>query len=391
MRNTDIELSNNLSKKLKSPDSKPTSAEERVRRLLAEADIAINGNRPWDIQVKDARFYQIAFDGSLAIGEAYMDGFWDCEQLDQLVYRFRRANLEEKFSIGADGFQVIKAKLINLQSRTRSYDVGYRVYDATPDVFELTLDSRRVYSCAYWKTASTLEEAQVAKLDLSCRKLGLRPGMKVLDIGCGWSSFVKYAAETYGAEVVGITVSKEQAAYGQKLCHGLPAEIRFQDYREVQGSFDRIFSAGMFEHVGYKNYRCFFEIARKCLKDDGLFLLHTIGGNESLKAIDPWIDKYVFPNSLMPSCQQISAAIQDLFVMEDWHNFGPDYDKTLMAWFMNFDRNWPKLRGKYDERFYRMWKFYLLSCAGLFRSRKNHLWHIVLSKYGVAGGYESIR
>jgi cyclopropane-fatty-acyl-phospholipid synthase len=367
------------------------STRERISALLSNADIRLDGSRPWDIRVNDARFFQVAFGGSLAIGEAYMDGWWDCDRLDELVYRFRRANLEEKFKIGADGFQVIKAKLINLQNRSRSYKVGDRVYDITADVFKNTLDSRMVYSCAYWKEASNLEEAQVAKLDLACRKLQLRPGMTVLDIGCGWSSFVKYAAEEYQVNVVGITVSREQVAYGQKLCSGLPVEIRYQDYRELTGNFDRVFSAGMFEHVGYKNYRCFFETVRRCLKDDGLFLLHTIGGNESLKAVDPWINKYIFPNCLMPSCQQIAAAIEDLFVMEDWHNFGADYDKTLMAWFMNFDRNWPKLREKYSERFYRMWKFYLLSCAGLFRSRKNHLWHIVLSKYGVPGGYESIR
>lgn len=367
------------------------STRERLRELLSAADIEIDGTRPWDIRVNDPRFFQVAFGGSLAVGEAYMAGWWDCERLDDLVYRFRMANLEDKFKIGADGFQVIKAKLINLQNRSRAYSVGDKVYDITADVFEATLDSRRVYSCAYWKNASNLEEAQVAKLDLACRKMQLRPGMTVLDVGCGWSSFVKYAAEEYKVNVVGITVSREQQAYGQKICAGLPVEIRYQDYREVTGDFDRVFSAGMFEHVGYKNYRIFFETVRRCLKDDGLFLLHTIGGNESLKAVDPWIDKYIFPNCLMPSARQIAEAIEGLFVMEDWHNFGAYYDKTLMAWFENFDRNWPKLRGKYDERFYRMWKFYLLTCAAMFRARKDHLWHIVLSKYGVPGVYESIR
>lgn len=368
-----------------------SSSRERLGELLASADIGLDGIRPWDVRVNDQRFYEMAFGGSLAVGEAYMDGLWDCDRLDELVYRFRRANLEDKFKLGADGMQVIKAKLINLQNRTRSYGVGARVYDITPDVFECMLDSRKVYSCAYWKDAANLEEAQAAKLDLACRKLQLRPGMTVLDVGCGWSSFVRYAAEEYGVNVVGISVSREQVAYGQRLCAGLPVEVRYQDYRELTGSFDRVFSAGMFEHVGYKNYRRFFETVRHCLKDDGLFLLHTVGGNESLKAVDPWIDKYIFPNSLMPSCRQIAEATEDLFVMEDWHNFGADYDKTLMAWFENFDRNWPKLRDQYDERFYRMWKFYLLTCAGLFRSRKNHLWHIVFSKHGVPGGYKSIR
>ena len=367
------------------------ASKERIRELLSLADIALDGTRPWDIRVKDARFYGCAFAGSLAVGEAYMDGWWDCDQLDELVFRFRRANLEENFKVGSDSFHVLKAVVLNLQNRSRSRQVGAQVYDITPDVFEYTLDSRRVYSCGYWKNASTLEEAQVAKLDLACRKLQLKPGMRVLDIGCGWGGFVKHAAEHYNVEVVGITVSKEQMAYGQKICAGLNVEIRLQDYRDLTGEFDAIHSAGMFEHVGYKNYRDFFKTVSRCLKTNGLFLLHTIGGNESLKSVDPWIDKYIFPRSLMPSCKQISSAMEGLFVMEDWHNFGPDYDKTLMAWFENFDRNWPKLEKKYGERFYRMWKFYLLTCAGLFRSRKNHLWQIVLSKHGLVGGYGSIR
>jgi len=382
------------------PSTRPTprpaardrrSSRARLTELLAHADIVIDGDRPWDPKVNDERFFDIAFAGSLAIGEAYMDGLWDCDQLDELVCRFRHASLDEQFRIGADGWRVLKAKLRNRQSQSRSYHMGHRVYDGAIDLFEATLDPRMVYSCAYWKNATTLAEAQEAKLDLACRKLGLRPGMRVLDVGCGWGSFVHYAAEKYGVEVTGVTVSREQMEYGQKRCKGLPVEIRFQDYRDVTGSFDRVFSAGMFEHVGPRNHRRYFETVHRVLKSDGLFLLHTVGGNRSLPSVDAWIDKYIFPDSVMPSASQITRAVEQLFVTEDWHNFGPDYAKTLVAWFENFDRNWPELRSRYDERFYRMWKFYLLACAGTFRARINHLWHFVFSKKGIVGGYEAVR
>jgi cyclopropane-fatty-acyl-phospholipid synthase len=380
-----------------SPPRSPTtsrdrrSARARLEALLAHADVKLNGDRPWDPQINDERFFDIAFAGSLAIGEAYMDGLWDCEQLEELVCRFRHASLDQRLQIGADGWRALKARLRNRQSPSRAYHMGRRVYDGAIDLFEATLDPRMVYSCAYWKSATTLAEAQEAKLDLACRKLGLSPGMRVLDVGCGWGSFVRYAAEKYGVEVVGVTVSKEQMAYGQERCKGLPVEIRFQDYRDVTGTFDRVFSAGMFEHVGPRNHRRYFETVHRVLKDDGLFLLHTVGGNRSLPSVDAWIDKYIFPDSVMPSAAQISRAVEKLFVMEDWHNFGPDYDKTLVAWFQNFDRNWPELRGRYDDRFYRMWKFYLLACAGTFRARINHLWHVVFSKHGIVGGYQAVR
>lgn len=367
------------------------SSRTRLQELLAPADIVIDGTRPWDPRIKDARFFEIAFAGSLAIGEAYVDGLWDCDQLDELVCRFRHSSLEDHLRVRRDGWRVLVARLCNMQSPFRAYRMGHRVYDGAVDLFEATLDPRMVYSCAYWKNATTLAEAQEHKLDLACRKLGLRPGMRVLDIGCGWGGFVHYAAEKYGIEALGITVSREQMEYSQWRCKDLPVEIRLQDYRDVTGAFDRVFSAGMFEHVGPRNYRRYFEAVHRVLKPDGLFLLHTVGGNRSLALVDPWIDKYIFPDSVMPSAGQISQAVERLFVIEDWHNFGPDYDRTLRAWFANFDRNYPRLRDRYDERFYRMWRFYLLACAGTFRARVNHLWQFVLSKSGLIGGYEPVR
>ncbi len=364
---------------------------EKAQKLLTLAGIKIDGRHPWDIKVHNPDFYQrVIAGGSLALGESYMDGWWDCRRLDEFFDRIVSARLDEKVKPLSLVLDFLKASLINRQRKSRAFVPG-KHYDIGNDLYKAMLDKRMTYTCAYWKDASTLDKAQEAKLDLVCRKLNLKPGQKILDIGCGWGSFMKFAAEKYKVKAVGITVSKEQVELGREICKGLPIEFRLQDYRDVDGRFDHIVSLGMIEHVGHKNYRKYMEIAHRCLKDDGLFLLHTIGGNKSATSIDPWIDKHIFHDAVLPSIRQIGTAIEGLFVMEDWHNFGQDYDKTLMAWFRNFDNAWSRLKSQYDERFYRMWKYYLLACAGTFRARKNQLWQIVLSKKGVIGGHSPIR
>lgn len=369
------------------------NSKQTVEFILAFADIRINGERPWDIQVHNEKLFdRVLAQGSLGLGEAYMDGWWDVQSLDQFFTRVLNARLETKIprNIGLI-FAAAKARLMNQQSKSKAFEVGEAHYDIGNDLYQAMLDTRLTYTCGYWKGATTLNEAQEAKLDLVCQKLKLKPGQRVLDIGCGWGSFLKFAAEKYGIQGVGVTVSKEQVALARELCKDLPIEIRLQDYREVKEQFDHVVSLGMIEHVGMKNYRSYMEVASQCLKDDGLFLLHTIGGNKSVTHTDAWIEKYIFPNSMLPSVAQIGTSIEGLFVMEDWHSFGAYYDHTLMAWFQNFDHAWPELREKYGDRFYRMWKYYLLSCAGSFRSRRNQLWQVVLSKHGVSGGYQSVR
>lgn len=372
-----------------------------VEGLLRKAGITIGGSAPQDITVHDDRlFARVVREGNLGLGEAYMDGWWDANALDVFIFNILSSRVAEKVKVNfASMVTVVGAMLFNKQSSKRAFTIGEVHYDLGNDLYEAMLDKRLVYTCGYWKDAATLDEAQEAKLDLVCRKIGLKAGDRILDIGCGWGSFAKFAAQKYGAHVVGVTVSKEQAELARELCKGLPVEIRVQDYREVHEAFDHIISLGMFEHVGVKNYRTYFEVANRCLKEGGFFLLHTIGGNTSKVSTDPWIEKYIFPNSVIPSVTQIGKAIEGLFVMEDWHNFGAYYDKTLMAWFKNFDTAWftpsnvegPSLKAKYGERFYRMWKYYLLSCAGAFRARDIQLWQIVLSKHGVSGGYTSVR
>jgi cyclopropane-fatty-acyl-phospholipid synthase len=368
--------------------------EKTTKEILSLAGIELNGPNPWDIQVHNKNFYKRALtEAELGIGESYMDGWWECEKIDELIFRIIRERLDEKVKRKLSIiFKILLTKIFNLQSKKRAFIIGEKHYDLGNDLFRSMLDKRMNYSSAYWKNANTIDEAQENKLELICKKLYLQEGMRVLDIGCGWSAFGKYAAEKYNVETVGITVSKEQVELGKEMCKGLPVEIHLQDYRELNEKFDRIVSVGMIEHVGYKNYGTYFQVANRCLKDDGLFLLHTIGEVKSVKANDAWTEKYIFPNSMLPSVAQLSKATEGLFVIEDWHNFGADYDKTLMAWYENFNSNWEKLKSIYNERFYRMWKYFLLSSAGAFRARsKNQLWQIVLSKKGVVGGYKSIR
>jgi len=364
-----------------------------VQKILDLADIKINGDNPWDIQVKNDNLYsRVLKQGSLGLGEAYMDDWWDAKFLDEFFYRVLRADLEKEIRQDFKTLLfILKNTLFNQQKKSKAFEIGQKHYDIGNDLYLAMLDPYLAYSCGYWQGAQTLAEAQEAKLDLICRKLNLRPGDKVLDIGGGWGSFAKYAAQKYGVAVDVITVSKEQAELGEKLCAGLPVQFQLQDYRKITGLYDHIVSVGMIEHVGYKNYRTYMKIASRHLKEDGLFLLHTIGSSNSVKTTDRWIEKYIFPNSMIPSIGQIAQSIEGLFVMEDWHNFGLDYDKTLMAWYDNFEKNWLDLKEKYGERFYRMWKYYLLSCAASFRARKNQLWQIVLSKNGVIHGYKSIR
>jgi cyclopropane-fatty-acyl-phospholipid synthase len=371
-----------------------SASAQKVTELLAFAGIAVNGSEPWDIQIHDERFFNRALgEGSIGVGESYMDGWWDVEALDEFFHRFRRADLASKVHDLKTALLVLKTRALNLQTMQRAKQVAHAHYDLGNRLYEAMLDRRMQYTCAYWKDAVTLDQAQENKLHLICRKLQLKPGMTVLELGGGFGGFAHFAAKEYGCHVVSYNISREQVAFGRDLCKGLPVRFEQKDYREAAQEpdrFDRVASIGLCEHIGYKNYRQFMQLAQVCLKDQGLFLLHTIGSNESYSYTDPWIHKYIFPNGLIPSMAQLTTAWEGVWVAEDWHNFGPDYDRTVLAWWQNFERAWPDLRPAYGDRFYRMWKYYLMASAGSFRSRRLQLWQVVLSKGDIAS-YTPVR
>jgi cyclopropane-fatty-acyl-phospholipid synthase len=366
--------------------------EQLAGDLLARADIQIGGQRPWDLQIHHADFFsRVLSQGSLGLGESYQQGWWDCGQIDALIARMLSARLDREVRHRGLVWLALKARLSNPQSIRRAWQVGREHYDLGNTLFERMLGPSMAYSCGYWANARTLDEAQAAKHDLVCRKLGLQPGMRLLDIGCGWGGLMRHAAEHYGAHCVGLTISREQAEFVRQRAQGLAIQVELIDYRRlgsesVQG-FDRVASIGMFEHVGLKNYRSFFDAAVRHLAPDGLMLLHTIGKNRRGLGVDPWIEKYIFPNGSLPAIGEISDAAEAFFVIEDVHNFGADYDSTLMAWHDNFEKAWPSMQREYSPGFYRTWRYYLLVCAGTFRVRDNQLWQFVLSPRGRPGGY----
>ena len=355
-----------------------------VARLFSHAGIQVGGPNPWDLQVYDPRFYpRLLAGGATAAGESYMDGWWDAPALDEFCTRVHRADLAAMVGKwGAIGL-ALRSRIFNRQRRGRAADVARVHYDRGNDLYQAMLDYQMQYTCGYWQNAANLDDAQDAKLALICRKLGLTPGMTVIDLGGGFGGLARFMAARYGCRVVMYNISAAQVKFAREWCGGLPVRVEERDYRDAAGEpepFDRVVSVGLCEHIGRKNYRGFLELARRLLKPGGLFLLHTIGGNRSWECTDGWIDRYIFPNGQTPSMAQLGEALEGLWVVEDWHNIGPDYDLTLMAWWRNFDAAWPRLEPKYGKRFYRMWKYYLLGCAGGFRARKLQLWQLVLSQ-----------
>lgn len=366
--------------------------EKQFKQLLSLADIEVNGRNPWDIQIKNPDTYKRSIiDGHLGLGESYMEGWWDCDDLEEFFYRILDAKIDKKIIPPILIFGKIIGAVFNMQKSSRVFDVANTHYNLDVDLFEAMLGRKMIYSCGYWKEATNLDDAQEAKLKLIFDKLELKEGESVLDIGCGWGGAAMFAAGRYNTKVRGTTISIGQAEEARKRTKYSNVNIDFIDYRNITGKYDKIYSIGMFEHVGYKNYRSYFEVVNRCLKRDGLTLLHTIGTNTPSTAGDPWTNKYIFPNGMLPSASQITKAYEGLFVLEDWHCFGYDYSLTLKEWFKNFDVYWDKMLFKKDDTFYRMWKYYLLSFSGAFRSRNIQVWQILLSKEGIRGRHEVCR
>lgn len=369
-----------------------SGSRQLAQRLLGNVGVTIDGTEPWSLKVHDERLWdRVIAQRQLGFGEAYMDGWWDCEQMDEMLTRVIAGDvlreITPSFRVVA---QVLRSNVVNLQTKGRAAANARHHYDIGNDLYERMLDPRMVYSCAYWQNASTLDEAQVSKLDLICRKLQLESGMTVLDIGCGWGGFLHFAAERYGIRGVGITPAPQQVSVAAERTKHLPIEIKQIDYRDVSGTFDRIVSVGMMEHVGPKNLRAFFDVCNERLAPGGMMLHHLIGGLVSKQRSDPFFDRYIFPGGVLPSMAQFARASEPDWVIEDLHNFGPDYDRTLMAWYSNVESRWSEIP-QYDERFRRMWRFYLLGSAAGFRSRSLQLWQFVMRRKGTLPRYTPVR
>lgn len=357
--------------------------EARVRQALESADIAVGGGRPHDVQVRDPAFYRNLFlHGDAGLAESYIAGHIECERLDEMVCRLLKSDAPGR-SLRLAGIPVsLLRAVLNFQSRARSAATGRLHYETGNDLFRAMLDRRMIYSCAYWRGADTLEAAQDAKLDLVACKLQLEPGMRVLDIGCGWGGAARYFAEKHGVSVTGVTISREQHALAAQACAGADVTILLEDYRDHRGDYDAVYSIGMFEHVGARNHRGYMRMVKRSLRPGhGAFLLHTIGTDYAIPLLDrsTWINREIFLDGELPSQRQLARSLEGLFIIDDWHNFGADYDRTLLCWHENFEAAYDGLKDRYDERFRRKWRYFLLACAGAFRARHVQLWQVLLS------------
>ena len=327
--------------------------------------------------------------GIYAIGEAYIAGLWTTDRLDDFIFKLLTTP-QPKPSLFAQAkmfIHVMDRYLFNRHNGRRAFNIGTQHYDLGNDLFRAMLDPSMTYTSGYWAQASTLAAAQEAKLDLLCRKLDLRPGMSVLDIGCGWGNFARYAAEHYGVHVTGVTVSQQQAEEARRRCVGLSVEIRLQDYRAVTETFDRVVSIEMIEAVGRKNLPTFYRVVEDRLNDDGIFVLQAITGDTWSRTSDRrldeyslWLVTYIFPDGYLPTQRELSGCGSTSLRIEDWQSFGQDYDRTLLAWADNFANHWDELKNRYDEAFRRRWEFYLCGCAAAFRANRFDVCQIVYSK-----------
>lgn len=365
--------------------------EKKAKQILRQSGINLNGNRPWDIQVNDPTvFREVILKGSLGFGDSYAAEKWDVKQIDTMFEKLLLSNTKHSLNV-IDVLQSIQSAIINTQAGKRAFQVGHKHYDIGNEMYSFMLGESMGYSCGmYANDTDTLTVAQYNKFDSLCRKLQLRPGMKVLEIGAGWGTFARHAAKNYGVEVVGLTVSKEQKAFAEERCKGLPVKFLLVDYQKLSkrynNYFDRVVSIEMIEAVGKKNFRKYFEIIEASLKADGLFGLQAIIGTGE---VDSFISTRIFPNGRLPSPQDIVNKTKNLLQIKHWESFGTDYDKTLLAWESNFRKNWNKISqltdtsGEflYDTKFYRMWRYYLLCCAATFRIGFNDVAQIIMSKH----------
>jgi len=319
-----------------------------------------------------------------------MDRF-DCDDISE--YFKRVARMPNRYT------QILFDKVAmarNQQTMGMSLRVAQEHYDLGNDLYQVMLDKTMNYTCGLWyPETKTLEEAQINKMDIVGRKLKLKPGMKVLDLGCGFGGAAKYMAEKFGVSVTAYNISKEQVAYARESCKGLDVEIKLEDYRNATGQYDAVYSIGLFEHVGHRNYRGYFKVVERCLKPEGLALVHAITIADHQTQTEAWLTKFIFPGGELPHVKDYLTANENLLVVEDLQSFAKSYAKTLRCWRNNFRKNWDSIeknyKGRFGGRFYRMYDYYLAFCEGLFKERSGQLHQVVYSKYIREEEYYSVR
>ncbi len=374
-----------------------------LERIFARAGIRLfrhlsSANaRPADVIIHDPRFYRrVLFGGNLALGNSYIEGWWDAQRVDMTLHKLLRSGVFMKWYVRGHNQFVnwLRSRVLNLQTINRSRRVVERHFDIGNELYEGMLDRNMQYSCGYWKGAQTLDESQINKMKLISDKLGLQQGMCVAELGGGFGGLSKFMAER-GCSVSLWNISHEQVNFAREFCAGLPVTIYEDDYRNAYGTYDRVVAIGLCEHVGHKNYRRpFFETVHRILKEDGLFLMQTIGATHRGFETEAWLNANIFPNSALPTMTRLARAFEPLFVLEDWHNLHLDYVQTLRAWRSNFHESWTELTEafpeKYDVRFKRMWDYYLNFAIGLFTSRAINISQFVFSKGGLRVDVENV-
>jgi len=352
---------------------------------LTRAGVTVNGPNPWDIRVLDNRlFRRVVGTRELGFGDSYVEGWWECDRIDELVTRILRTGIKRILPPGISGLTLAARSVItNTQGSERAGDNATAHYGQHDALLRLILGEPLVYSCADWRDATDLADAQHAKIDRLASKLQLRPGMRVLDIGCGWGATADYLSTRHGVIVVGITPVAAQATHAAR--HHRHSDVSFvtTDFSNFTSPkpFDRIYSVGMVEHVGPKNLKPFFRHCQDLLVDDGIMFHQTIGRRTPRASTDAWIDRRIFPGGAIPSVQQLSRAWSAGWVLEDFENLGPDYDRTLMAWLGLLEGKKDQVLDQFGEEMYRTFRFYFQYCAGAFRARELQLWQLVLTKH----------
>ncbi len=345
------------------------------------------------MRLTDPKLYRtLVFNSELAAGEAYMDGTLRFEE-GSTLRDFLTLFSINRLSLGSYPIQkALRAIKMRFRKRQQSNVKGEAQrnvahhYDLGNDFYKLFLDEHMLYSCAYFREPQeTLEQAQRNKLRLLAAKLCLRPGMKVLDIGCGWGDLALYLAQLEDVEVLGVTLSKEQQALATQRAKdaGLEGRVRFElrDYREVDEFFDRIVSVGMFEHVGVHHYDEFFKKVNALMPDDGLAVLHSIGHMSPPGMASAWLRKYIFPGAYSPALSEVFEVVEkNSLWVTDLEFLRIHYATTLKHWGDRFEKNRDKVIEMYDERFARMWEFYLISAEMMFRTGSQLVFHMQLSR-----------